>query len=123
MMKFLMVFLGGGIGSMCRYAFAILLHPWAKTYPLGTLAANLVSCVLLGIFLGASEKQWMDTYWKLLLMTGFCGGFSTFSTFSAEQFTMLQEGHLQTMLIYLVISIIMGLFCITLGYKTSTYLF
>ena len=123
MMKFLLVFLGGGVGSICRYGLALLFLPWTKNYPMGTLVANLISCLLLGIFMGATTKQWMDTYWKLLLMTGFCGGFSTFSTFSAEQFTMLQEGHLQTMLIYLALSLMLGLLSIVLGYKVSTYLF
>lgn len=86
-MNFALVFLGGGLGSMSRYAFSIYL-PANNFLPIATLSSNFVSSFLLGVFISlyaSTNNQ------KIFLATGFCGGFSTFSTFSAETLNLFQQ--------------------------------
>ena len=93
----LMVFLGGGLGSLFRYGIAYGMKPFEFTFPYATLAANILSCIVLG-FLVSISTQLSDGV-KLFLLVGFCGGFSTFSTFSNETFQLFQSGaHLQALL-------------------------
>ena len=88
-----LVFLGGGLGSVVRYGIARAL-PAASGFPWATFTANSLSGLVLGAVLGvlmASPDQ-DGGRWRLLLVTGFCGGFSTFSTFSNEGLTLFQSG-------------------------------
>ncbi len=113
MSALLYVFLGGGLGSLCRYSLGIALR--STHFPYGTLVANIIACTILGILMGLSIEQLLSTPQRLLLMTGFCGGFSTFSTFSGEIVTLYQDGHMSTALIYALGSVILGVGCIFLG--------
>jgi len=117
MQSFLLVFLGGGLGSICRYGIARLFKAQVWDYPLATFLANALACVVLGALMGLSLKGDMSSTTKLLLMTGFCGGFSTFSTFSAETFELLQAGNYVYAFANVGLSIIVCLFCILLGLK------
>ncbi len=112
-MNFLYVFIGGGLGSLCRYLIGLLV-PYSSSY-IGTLIANLIACTILGILLGLNSKELLSSPQRLLLVTGFCGGFSTFSTFSAELLTMGQQGEVTLAIVYGVISIVLGITCILLG--------
>src|ERR1700754_1000443 len=89
----LLVGLGGGLGSISRYAcqkwFA---NNFPAHFPWGTFTVNLVGCLLIGIFWGLTFKSFAAVEnWKLFLMTGICGGFTTFSAFTLEANGLLRE--------------------------------
>lgn len=119
MTAFLWVFLGGGLGSICRYGLARWLAPYQLAFPYATLLANVLSCILLGYLAGMSLREEMGATYKLLLMTGFCGGFSTFSTFSNETYSLLQSGHYALALFNIGGSVLLGLGCIYLGLRLA----
>jgi CrcB protein len=112
----ILVALGGGVGSAFRYlttwAAAKYLH---GVFPLATLAVNLVGCFIIGLLLGAFEhQQWSHPDLKFLLVTGFCGGYTTFSAFAAENLSLLQSGNTGTAFLYIAASVTVGL-AATLG--------
>ncbi len=91
--SFFAVLIGGGIGCLLRWLFALRFNPLFPNIPLGTLLVNLVGGFIIGAALAwfARHPQ-LDPAWKLLITTGLCGGLTTFSTFSAEVMTLLQSG-------------------------------
>jgi fluoride exporter len=111
----LFIFLGGGLGSVVRFGTG----KWIGTlhnqqFPYGTLVANIAACLILGFVIGlADHKQLISPAARLFWAVGFCGGFSTFSTFSAETIALLQNGfHLSTVL-YVIGSLV---FCVSATY-------
>ena len=89
---FILVFLGGGLGSVCRFGMSQLLVRYQLNFPLATLLANASACLLLGILTGLALRDGVPGTHRHLWMIGFCGGFSTFSTFSNETWALLQSG-------------------------------
>lgn len=107
MNHFLAIFIGGGIGSIVRYSLSLYLGKHSSGFPTGTFVANVLSCVVLGIAWIYAEKHInLDEGIKLMILTGFCGGFSTFSTFSLETFKLLQEGKFLLACIYVLLSVL-----------------
>jgi CrcB protein len=114
-LQFLLVFIGGGLGSLSRFGIAKAVAPYTPVFPYATLLANILSCILLGFLMQLSLKNQINDTYKWLLMTGFCGGFSTFSTFSGETFQLFQNDHIVLGVLNAVGSIIICLLAIWLG--------
>ena len=115
--SFLLVGVGGAIGSMLRYAVALI--NINNLFPYHTLIVNVIGSFLIGIFLGLLSKNTItNDGWKLLA-TGLCGGFTTFSAFSLEGFELLQQKRYETFLLYFLLTIIFGLAATWLGYTLT----
>ncbi len=117
----LFIFLGGGIGSLLRYATTKYVSGvYEGNFPLATFLINAIGCLLIGCFSGFLLKNMPeDTAWKSLLITGFCGGFTTFSAFSLENITLIAKNENEMMLIYVGLSVVMGFFCTYLGLRIA----
>jgi len=116
--KLFAIFIGGGLGSLFRFYLGIRWNVSSDQFPFGTFLANIISSFILGILVAyyIAHPEWKVNY-RLFLMTGFCGGFSTFSTFSAEAMTMLKDGHLSLAFLYMGASLLFGLLAVFLGMK------
>ena len=112
----LLVALGGAAGSVCRYLLS-----WmnSTTYPLGTFLVNILGSLLIGFLIGLVNKGTMLPEMKLLLVTGFCGGFTTFSTFANESFGMMKAGDVLLSALYVGASVVIGILAVWAGMKLS----
>src|ERR1043166_5783478 len=106
-----LVFGGGGLGSVVRFLLGRWVNAWHNHhFPLGTLAVNVVACAVLGFVVGiADHRQLISHSARLFWTVGFCGGFSTFSTFSAETLTLIQSGFHVSTILYVVASLVLCL--------------
>ena len=93
MKEVLLVFAGGGLGSVCRLMVGKFFKLYSPVFPLATLASNFLSCLIFGavVMLGVSRMN-LSYSLKLLLITGFCGGFSTYSAFTFETVELFKNG-------------------------------
>ncbi len=124
MRSILMVFIGGGLGSVVRYS----LGKWISSlhthhFPYGTLVANVLACSILGLIIGlADHRQLFSPNARLFWTVGFCGGFSTFSTFSHETLYLFQGGFTLSSIIYVIFSLIFCVAAVYLGLFAGEHL-
>jgi fluoride exporter len=122
MLNILAIFIGGGLGSLSRYGVAILLRAYSLDFPLATLLVNIIGSFILGftIALFWNKAHFHNTV-KLAITVGFCGGLTTFSTFSWETFDLIKNGEFVLAVIYALISVITCILAISLGAFLSKY--
>ena len=102
---FTLIFLGGGLGSVARYLLGVALP--ARTFPLGTWLANLIGCLLIGYLAQTLARD--NAALRALCITGFCGGFTTFSTFSLDIVQRWQDGHYLISLVGGIVAVLGGM--------------
>ncbi|WP_411031387.1 fluoride efflux transporter CrcB [Spongiimicrobium sp. 3-5] len=116
MKQILLVFLGGGLGSSLRFIIGKTYNSYFQNFFLGTFLVNIIGCLIIGLVLGASLKNdYLSQNQTLLLSTGFCGGFTTFSAFAFEKHSLLKAGELWHFSFYTIASIAVGLLAVALG--------
>ncbi|MGV3346334.1 fluoride efflux transporter CrcB [Enterobacteriaceae bacterium LUAb1] len=119
----LAVFIGGGIGSVLRWLLSLRLNLLHQAIPLGTLIANLTGAFIIGLVFAIFNRLTApDPVWKLLITTGFCGGLTTFSTFSLEVIYLLQEGRIWWALLNIAINLIGSLLMTALAFLIVNHL-
>lgn len=113
----LIVFAGSGVGGVLRYFVQkFFVDAGFVSFPIGTFAVNIAGCFLIGLFNALAEKNNMlSPEWRLALTTGFCGGFTTFSTFANENINLFRNGDYFNFSIYIILSIVLGLTAVALG--------
>lgn len=111
-----LVFLGGGLGSVLRFCISNYVKSEGG-FPWATFITNLMACFIIGILVSLSLKSHLTSNQRLLLITGFCGGFSTFSTYSYETMALIQNGNYWLAGVYVVSSIVFGLLFLVLAYR------
>jgi CrcB protein len=117
MNNLLLIFIGGGIGSICRYGVSqFFTNNFNINFPAGTFISNLLSCFFLGITVYLFTLKGENSILKPLVLIGFCGGFSTFSTFSYETLNLFKSGNYVIAITNILVSVII---CIALLYLLS----
>ena len=113
----LIIGIGGFIGTIARYLSQQFIYKfYPATFPIGTLFVNLLGCLLIGIFFALSEKgNLLSPEWRMFLTTGFCGGFTTFSTFSYESVQLLNDGEYTYVIVFAVASVVIGILATIFG--------
>lgn len=126
--KLLLLLLGGGIGTVCRYFVAEWGQArWGIHMPYGTFLVNMTGCLVIGILLGVFEVRFGSLSeaplpLRILLISGFVGGFTTFSSYELETMTLFRQGAWERALLYAVGSLVLGLLILLVGFKVTRLL-
>lgn len=120
-MNLFWVFLGGGLGSLLRYAVSCWING-RFSFPFGTMTANVLGCFFVGFISGVVFRMGECSEGaRLFLVVGFCGGFTTFSTFSNEAFSMFQQSDYSTFLLYIFSSLLLCLLAVFAGTRLASF--
>lgn len=122
--QILLVGFGGFIGSVARY-FVSRLNVNYDIYsiPVGTLSVNVIGSLIIGFLTGiAAKSELLTLEWRLFLMVGICGGFTTFSSFTNENLILIHNGQYLTVMLYTALSILLGFTAVFVGYALSNSL-
>ena len=113
--------LGSAVGGGCRFLVSkVVTENTASTFPWGTFVVNLVGCLLIGVLFGLAERGVsLSPQMKALLITGFCGGFTTFSTFAHENYLLLGDSRFWVLFLYAVLSFALGLLLAHAGHALA----
>ena len=124
-MQWLMIAIGGALGSMARFAAVGYLTPMLNfRFPIGTFIVNILGSFLIGVaYVVIVEKQLIPAEWRLFFITGILGGFTTFSSFSLEILQTWQEGHVFSAIFYAASSVVLGLLFAFIGMQLTQKLF
>jgi CrcB protein len=117
--QLILVGVGGGVGSIFRYLASLVVNKYFYPvhFPLATFVVNITGCLLIGLFIGLSIRyELFDKELKLLFVTGFCGGYTTFSAFSSENLRLLEMQNHYILFTYIIGSILIGLLAVWLGF-------
>src|SRR6186713_3287532 len=118
----LFVGIGSFIGGILRYLLSQFIQiKFLSTFPYGTLGVNVLGCLVVGLVLALSERTSMTPEWRLFLATGICGGFTTFSAFSSETFSLLRDGQVWYASAYILMSLILGVLATFIGYSLPRF--
>ena len=118
MKDLLLVCIGSFWGGGARYLVGkIVLSLMPISFPWGTMIVNVIGCFLIGLLSGLSFGGRISSSAKLILVTGFCGGFTTFSTFMNENFLLERDGAIISAILYTLASFALGLIAVILGYQ------
>ena len=116
----LIIFAGSGLGGVLRYLVQkLFIDAGYVNFPTGTFVVNILGCFLIGLFNALAEKNnLISTELRLALTTGFCGGFTTFSTFANENMNLLRNGDYTYFSLYMIFSVMLGIGAVILGINT-----
>jgi fluoride exporter len=118
MKEVLIVGIGGFAGSISRYLLQnVIVNRFVTIFPLGTFAINIIGSFIIGIVFGlAARYEWMTQEWRLLLAVGFCGSFTTFSTFAFDNLQLIKTGNYTQLFWYTALSFVVGVVLAWLGF-------
>lgn len=123
LIKIILLFTGGGIGTLCRYGLTNVtnrnINFW---FPVGTMLVNITGCFIIGFFWGLVETDRITPNGRLFFMTGFLGGFTTFSTFMLENFNLMRDTEYLYFFINIILSNVIGFILVFAGFFLARYL-
>ncbi|MDQ6844126.1 MAG: fluoride efflux transporter CrcB [Bacteroidota bacterium] len=115
--------IGSCLGGISRYLLSLVIqNKFLSTFPFGTLSVNIIGCFLIGLIFGYSEKSYLSMEWRVFLVTGFLGGFTTFSSFSNESIGLIRDGQHWFAFSYIASSVIIGLLATFAGITLIKFL-
>lgn len=118
-LKLVLIFVGGGIGSMLRYGFSLWFNPVFSFFPLGTFLVNVISSFILGIAFALWGQKIIRDEIYLLMTTGFCGGFGTFSAFGLETLKYIEKAQYLPALMNCLINVLLCVAAVFVGIKMT----